>query len=99
VVRTDGPIRSGWSVQEIGLEDLVLAYRPAERDGASAPRPWPKLARGVDDLPAWRQHRSQLLFGSVFLGVISAASLLLTGFDCFHVPQLQAGLMPGLGPI
>ena len=66
LVRTNGPIVDPtWTVDEIGLEDLLLAYMAPERVADAC------AARSVEAAMAWvtwRQHRSQLRWPRVVHG-------------------------------
>ena len=68
LVRIDGRVVDpSWSVDEIGLEDLLLAYMAPERlPGAARAREGAAAMAWV----TWRQHRHQLLIG---LALIVAA--------------------------
>ncbi len=62
LVRSDGPIVDpSWSAEQVGLEDLLLAYMAPERLRR-------RTAASGEAAPAmawvtWRQHRPQLLVG------------------------------------
>jgi hypothetical protein len=98
LVRTNGaPIDPKWTVSEVALEDLVLAYL-AEPSAGTLPGP----ARSWSDRMTWlvwRQHRRQLLVTLLSLAAM-AAVLLPTGRQV-HAAFADTGLddcLRKLGP-
>ena len=76
LVRCDGPVLDpAWTVEELSLEDIVLAYMGNAQHGASGPS---KAGGALVIAFSWRQFRTQAVIGAaglVVLGVI----LLITG--------------------
>ena len=92
LVRTNGPLFDpSWEVQEVSLEDMVLAYlsQQAARSLASAAiGARAERKRGAAMIwVAWRQHRAE---GLMMLGVLAVLGvfLLITGLE--HGEQLSA---------
>ena len=73
LVRLDGRVVDpSWSVDEIGLEDLLLAYMAPERlPGARGAREGAAAMAWV----TWRQHRHQLLIGLALIVALALAAL------------------------
>ena len=73
LVRIDGRVVDpSWSVDEIGLEDLLLAYMAPER------LPGPEASgEGAAAMAwvTWRQHRHQLLIGLALIVALALAAL------------------------
>ena len=87
LVRLDGRVVDpSWSVDEIGLEDLLLAYMAPER------LPGPQGAgEGAAAMAwvTWRQHRHQLLIGLALIAGLALAAL-VTGLPMRTAYQREA---------
>ena len=69
VVRTDGPVTDpAWTVHELSLEDLILAYL-RERRRAGQPR---GVGSGGMIWLTWRQHRKQAMYTVIGLAALAA---------------------------
>ena len=97
LVRTAGPIHDPvWTVDDVSLEDLVLAYL-ANPEAGALPGP-ERLEAAVSSMTwlTWRQHRAQAAYAAAGLAIL-AVVMVASGLAMFN-SLTELGL-DGCGPL